>query len=213
MLIIKPTVGLLFYVTIRGVLQRRMINRWKRCGRRSVPRLIQQYFLLISEQHRSFKYERMKLRHALFKMDPKYKKQKKYMEDESDIDEEWVASYEGELKASKIEKTEKKFIKENEKLEEDGKKPQMDSVLKDRVQAIEEEYDRLVKERGTKKATLKRDRSVEKIEEAIEKLDDKIKTFKLQIVDRDAGKEVALGTRSVFVYFVMCPPMLMSSPQ
>ena len=146
----------------------------------------------------------MKLRHALFKMDPKYKKQKKYAEDESEIDDDWVASHEEELKAREIEKAEKRFTKENEKLEEDGKKPQKDSVLKDRVHAIEEEYIKLAEERGTKKAALKRDRSVAKIEESIDKLNDKIKAFKLQIVDRDAGKEVALGTRSVFVYFVKC---------
>jgi DNA topoisomerase-1 len=42
---------------------------------------------------------------------------------------------------------------------------------------------------------LKRERPAEKIEESIDKLSEKIKTFKLQMVDRDAGKEVALGTR------------------
>jgi len=145
----------------------------------------------------------MKLRHALFKMDAKYKKQKKYAEDESDIDDDWIVSHEEELKAKEVEKAEKKFTKDNEKLEEDGKTPQKDSVLKDRIQAIEEEYERVAKERGTKKATLRRDRPVEKIEEAIDKLTDKIKSHKLQIVDRDAGKEVALGTRSAFVYFDM----------
>jgi DNA topoisomerase-1 len=141
----------------------------------------------------------MKLRHALFNLDSKFKKQKKYAEDESDLDDDWIISYEETLKAKDIEKAEKKFAKENEKLEEDGKKPQKDSVLEDRIQVIEEEYEKLAKERGTKKTALKRDRSAEKIEEAIEKLNDKIKAFKLQIVDRDAGKEVALGTRSVSV--------------
>lgn len=154
----------------------------------------------------------MKLRHVLFETDPKYKKYKKYAEDESEVDDDWIASHEEELKAKEIEKVEKKFTKENEKLEEDGKKPQKDSVLKDRIDAIEEEYERLTKERGTKKAALKRDRSAEKIEEAIDKLDEKIKAYKLQIVDRDAGKEVALGTRSVFVYLDMYLPMLISSP-
>lgn len=150
----------------------------------------------------------MKLRHALFKMDAKYKKQKKYAEDESEIDDDWIVSHEEELKAKEIEKAEKKFVKENEKLEEDGKTPQKDSVLKDRIQAIEEEYEKLATERGTKKATLKRNQTIEKIEESINKLDDKIKAYKLQIVDRDAGKEVALGTRSVLVHLT-CVPKLM----
>ena len=68
-------------------------------------------------------------------------------------------------------------------------------MLEERIEDIEAEYKRLVKERGTGKATLKRARPVEKIEEGIEKLDEKIKTFKLQMEDREEGKEVALTTR------------------
>ena len=46
------------------------------------------------------------------------------------------------------------------------------------------------------KAALKRDKPEEKLIESIDKREAKIKAFKLQIVDREAGKEVALGTRS-----------------
>ena len=78
---------------------------------------------------------------------------------------------------------------------EEGKEAQDDSVLQGRIENIEVEFQRLVKERGTGKAELKREKPAEKIEEAIEKLDDKIKAFRLQMEDREAGKEVALGTR------------------
>ena len=139
----------------------------------------------------------MKLRHALFKMDAKHKKNPKYKDDESDIDDNWVIEHEENMKAKEIEKVEKKFTRENEKLQEDGGKPQVDSVLEGRISEIEEEFKRLAKERGTGKAVLKRERAEEKIVEGIDKLSDKIKSFKLQIVDRDAGKEVALGTRCV----------------
>ena len=137
----------------------------------------------------------MKLRHVLFKIDAKYKKNSKYKGDESDIDNDWVAEHEDNLKKKEIEKAEKKFAKENEKLEEEGQKAQKDSVLSDRIADIEEEFSQLAKERGTGMASLKRERPVEKIEESIEKLTEKIKTFKLQIVDREDGKDVALGTR------------------
>ncbi len=137
----------------------------------------------------------MKLRHVLFNTDPKYKKNAKYKDDESDIDDDWIAEHEESVKTKEIEKIEKKFTKENEKLEEEGKKPQKEEVLEERIAAIEDEFKQLAKERGTGKATLKRERPVEKIEESIDKLNQKIKTFKLQMVDRDAGKEVALGTR------------------
>ena len=137
----------------------------------------------------------MKLRHVLFKMEPKYKKNLKYKEDESDIDDDWIIEHEENLMKKEIEKAEKKFAKENEKLQEEGQKSHKDSVLRERIADVEEEFKQLATERGTSKASLKRERPVEKIEESIDKLTEKIKTFKLQMVDRDAGKEVALGTR------------------
>lgn len=137
----------------------------------------------------------MKLRHALFAVDAKFKKKKKYADDESDLDDDAIAEHEETWKTRELEKIEKKFAKENEKLVEEGKEPQADSVLKERRKEIETEFKRLAKERGTGKAALKRERPTEKIEESIDKLDEKIKTFKLQMEDREAGKEVALGTR------------------
>ena len=148
-------------------------------------------------QLRGFKYERMKLRHALFGIDSKFKKKKKYAGDESDLDDDAIAEHEDQWKVRELEKIEKKFQKENEKLIEEGKAAQADSVLKERRKEIETEFKRLAKERGTGKAALKRERPTDKIEESIDKLDEKIKTFKLQMEDREAGKEVALGTRCV----------------
>lgn len=139
----------------------------------------------------------MKLRHALLAADSKYKKQKKYAQDESDLDEDAVAEHEEACKAREIERAEKKFSKENEKLTEEGKPAQGKDVLRSRLRAIDDEFERLEKERGTGKATLKRDRAPEKLAEGIDRLEDKIKAFKLQMVDREAGKEVALGTSKI----------------
>ncbi|KAG6871512.1 hypothetical protein C0995_003913 [Termitomyces sp. Mi166 len=74
-------------------------------------------------QHKlcSLKYERMKLQHTLFKLDTRYKKNKKYVDNESDISNDWIIAYENELKAKELEKAEKKFMKDNEKLSEEGK--------------------------------------------------------------------------------------------
>jgi len=44
-------------------------------------------------QYRALKYDRMKMRHVLFKIDSKYRKSLKYKEDESDIDEEFIAEH------------------------------------------------------------------------------------------------------------------------
>ncbi|KAG6841898.1 hypothetical protein C0991_005628 [Blastosporella zonata] len=164
---------------------------------RSAPKTHDQSMEKMRHKHRSLKYERMKLRHALFNLDPKYKKKKKFADDESDIEDDWIVAYEEELKAKEIERAEKKFAKDNEKLVEEGKQAQPAKVLKERLQAIEEDFERLADERGSKKAALKKDKTAEKLEEAIDKLSEKIKGFALQIEDRDAGKEVALGTSKI----------------
>lgn len=180
-----------------------MNNPWARCVIEYVSRRGDRHVTcspLPIIQLRSLKYDRMKLRHVLFNLDSKYQKNKLYADDESDIDDDWIVEHEESLKTKDIEKAEKKFAKDNEKLVEEGKQPQDDSVLKDRIAVIAADYKRLVKERGTGKAALKRERPVEKIEEAIQKLDERIKTFKLQMDDREAGKEVALGTRFVVFY-------------
>ncbi|KAI0823365.1 hypothetical protein BC628DRAFT_1450719 [Trametes gibbosa] len=164
---------------------------------RAVPKSHEQSMSKMREKLRGLKYERMKLRHALFAIDAKYKKKKKYAEPESDLDDEAIEVHEETMKAKELEKLEKKFQKDNEKLVEDGKKVQDESVLKEKLEEVEEEYKRLKNERGTDKHTLKRERPTEKIEEAIDKLDERIKAFKLQMEDKEAGKEVALSTSKI----------------
>ncbi|KAG9316652.1 DNA topoisomerase I [Chiua virens] len=151
---------------------------------RSAPKTHEQSMGKMLDRLRSLKYDRMKLRHVLFNIDPKYKKNKLYAEEESDVDDDWIVEHEESLKQKDIEKAEKKFAKENEKLVEEGGKPLEDSVLKERIAVIEVEYKRIAKERGTGKAALKREH-------------ERIKTFRLQMEDREAGKEVALGTSKI----------------
>lgn len=164
---------------------------------RSAPKTHEQSMEKARHKIRAIKYERMKLRHALFATDKKYKKNKKYTEDESDIDDEFIEAIEKENMEKEIEKAEKKFAKDNEKLAEEQKELQDESVLKEKIKDIKADFKRLEKERGTKEATLKRAKPAEKIEEAIDKLTERIKTQKLQMQDRDAGKEVALGTSKI----------------
>jgi len=68
-----------------------------------------------------------------------------------------VAEHKEQCKARKIEKAEKKFAKENEKLVEEGKATQDKDVLRSRLSAIEDKFARLEKERGSGEAMLKRD--------------------------------------------------------
>lgn len=142
----------------------------------------------------------MKHRHTLFQISSSYKK-KEYKDDESDLEEDWIAQYEDELREKEIEKAKKKFARENEKLEADGKKLKDDAVLEKRLEDVEMEFEQLRKERGTGLSSVKRGKTEDKIVEAIEKLDERIKTHKLQMMDREEGKEVALGTRFVELPF------------
>ena len=58
----------------------------------------------------------MKLRHALFTIDSKYKKKKKYQEPESDLDDDVIEAHEESLKAKELEKAEEKGLIEYFKL-------------------------------------------------------------------------------------------------
>ena len=141
----------------------------------------------------------MKLRHALFAVSSKHKKKKEFAEDESDLDDDWIASHENSVRDKEVEKAQKKFEKDNEKLVAEGEQAKPESVLEERLQEIRQEHARLESERGTGLAELKKPRPVEKLEEGIRKLEEKVKNFKLQMMDREEGKEVSLGTR--YVYF------------
>lgn len=141
----------------------------------------------------------MKLRHVLFGIDSKYKRKKEFADDESDLDDDWIAGHETSLCEKELEKAQKKFEKDNEKLISEGQKAKPESVLKERLEEVQQEFARLEGERGTGVAELKRARPVEKVEEGIKKLEEKIKNFKLQMMDREEGKEVSLGTRYVII--------------
>ncbi|KAF9029059.1 hypothetical protein BDZ89DRAFT_1112826 [Hymenopellis radicata] len=161
---------------------------------RAAPKTHDQSMEKLRQKVKGLKYDRMKLRHALFAIDAKFKK--KYDEEESDIDDDFVEEWETQLEEKDIEKAQKKFEKDNEKAVEEGKEPQEASVLEKKIKAIKDEYKDLAKERGTKKGAIK-GKSTDKLEDSIAKLSEKIRSAKQTIIDKDAGKEVALGTSKI----------------
>ncbi|KAG8902873.1 DNA topoisomerase 1 [Tulasnella sp. 403] len=152
----------------------------------------------LSDKLRGMKYQRMKLRRALFTLDPKQKKKHpELLEDESDVDDEFVAYWEEEQKKTQIAKATKKFEKTNEALIAEGKEPESEKVLKGVIAKIEEEYEELVEQRGKTEVALKGYKDVDKVFGAIEKLDTKIKAFKVNMDVKDKGKDVSLGTSKI----------------
>ncbi|KIJ49560.1 hypothetical protein M422DRAFT_27927 [Sphaerobolus stellatus SS14] len=164
---------------------------------RAVPKTHASSMEKMGDKLKALKYQHRKLRHELFALDKKLKKKAPWSNDESDLDEEWIEKWEEELEKKELEKAEKKFAKDNEKLEADGKKPNPDKVLQERIKDIKDEFKKLAKERGKDEVTPKKGRTVEKVQDMIGKLDDRIKNFKLQMVDREEGKEVSLGTSKI----------------
>lgn len=95
----------------------------------------------------------MRLRYQLFTLNPKTKSKKSHPElidDESDMDEEFMERHEAELLEKALEGAKKKFEKDNIKLEEskEDKKPKED--LEGRLKEIKKEFKELGRERKKK---------------------------------------------------------------
>ncbi|KAG8989889.1 DNA topoisomerase 1 [Tulasnella sp. JGI-2019a] len=152
----------------------------------------------LSDKLRGLKYQRMKLRHILFKVDPKIKsKRKDLAEMESDLDDDFVVYWEDDMKKKEIEKAEKKFAKANEALVEEGKEPENDKVLKKTIKGIEAQYEALEAERDGKDVDVGRYKDSDQVIAQIEKMDERIATFKVNMDTREKGKDVALGTSKI----------------
>jgi DNA topoisomerase-1 len=99
------------------------------------------------------------------------------------------------------EKIEKKFAKDNEKLEADKQAKLPAKELKERLKAVAELEAKFKKENKTKKVEAEgKGPSVEKLTTAVEKLDERIRTLEMQSADREGNKEVALGTSKIVSY-------------
>ncbi|KAI8142511.1 hypothetical protein BJV82DRAFT_615165 [Fennellomyces sp. T-0311] len=148
----------------------------------------------IQDKTRALKYQRMKLRHTLFYFDPSYKKKGPYVDDESDIDDEWIATHEAELIAKEREKVQIKFDKQNEKLKAEGNNPLPKSQLKENLAAVDDMEKRLIKERKKGVYEVKGKLTVDKVLANIEKMDQRIAAIKIQATDKEENKEIALST-------------------
>ena len=99
----------------------------------------------------------MRLRLALFQVNPKMKKkQPDLAEPESDMDDEFMDLPEPELVEKALEAAKKKWEKENVKLEEQKEAKVPKSELDDRLKEIKAEFKEMAKERKSKKVEPKK---------------------------------------------------------
>lgn len=149
-------------------------------------------------------------------IDPSLKKKKgaAFFELDEDLDKEWVKEHQSFLMEEQEQKIKKKFEKENEKLAADGEKEMKASELEERLKVVKEMEKKFNKENKTGKVEAEgRGPTVEKFENSITKLDQRIENMTVQAQDKEDNKEVALGTsKIVSLVFYVCFGITSANP-
>ncbi|KJX92617.1 DNA topoisomerase I like protein [Zymoseptoria brevis] len=146
------------------------------------------------------RYQQYRIKHMMIDLDPKMKKKKgeAYFALPEGLDKDWQVKHHEALVEELRTKVQKKFDKENEKLEADGEKPLKAKELEQRMVVVKELESKLKQELKKGKVEAEgKSATVDKYEKDLEKLDARIATMRLQAEDRDNNKEVALGTSKI----------------
>ncbi|KAI2876187.1 hypothetical protein CBS76997_2238 [Aspergillus niger] len=154
----------------------------------------------MSERIKGLRYQRWRLKQQMLDLEPSLKKKKgaKYFEMDEDMDLEWVKEHQAFLVEEQRQKIQKKFEKDNEKLAAEGEKEMKATELESRLQAAKDLEKKFNKENKTGKVEAEgKAPTVDKIEAAITKLEQRIETMELQAQDKEENKEVALGTSKI----------------
>ena len=159
----------------------------------------------MGDRIKGLKYQKWRIKQMMIDVDSKIKKKKgaEYFELEEEIDKEWVLEHQKFLIEEQQQKIEKKFAKENEKRVAEGEKEMSQRELKDRLAVTDELANKFKKENKTGKVEAEgKTPTIEKLENNLEKLDQRINAMLFQAADRENNKEVALGTSKI----VRIPP-------
>ncbi|EME79792.1 uncharacterized protein MYCFIDRAFT_87962 [Pseudocercospora fijiensis CIRAD86] len=154
----------------------------------------------MEEKIKGLRYQQYRVKQMILATEPKLKKKKgeDYFALPEGLDREWQEKHHEVLVEEARTKVQKKFDKENEKLEAEGEKPMKAKELEQRMEPVKELEAKLKKELKTGKVVPEgKSATVEKYEKDIEKLDARIATMEMQAEDRDNNKEVALGTSKI----------------
>jgi DNA topoisomerase-1 len=128
----------------------------------------------------------------------KKKKGAQFFELDEDIDKDWIKEHQAFLIEEQRLKIKKKFEKDNEKLAAEGEKEMKASELETRLEVVKEMEKKFAKENKTGKVEVEgRGPTVEKLEAAVTKIQQRIDNMELQAQDKEDNKEVALGTSKI----------------
>ncbi|KAI9770226.1 MAG: DNA topoisomerase 1 [Geoglossum simile] len=154
----------------------------------------------MTDRIKGLKYQKWRVKQMMIDIDPKIKRKmpEEYFKLDEDLTREWIEEHQAFLVQEMRQKIEKKFQKDNEKLAADGQREMKASELEERLQAANELEEKYKTENKTKKVKHEgKGATIEKMEENITKLDQRIETLLVQAEDKESNKEVALGTSKI----------------
>lgn len=154
----------------------------------------------MSDRIKGLKYQKWRIKQMMIDVDPKIKKKKgaEYFQLEDDLDQDWITEHQNYLVEELRQKIEKKFAKENEKLVAEGEKEMKQKELEERLGETKDLANKFKKENKTGKVDAEgKGPTVEKFENNLVKLDQRINTMLFQAEDKENNKEVALGTSKI----------------
>ena len=149
---------------------------------------------------KGLKYQKWRLKQMILDVDPKQKKKlgQDFFALDDDIDQDWIKEHQSFLVEEARQKIEKKFAKDNEKRVADSQKEMKKKELDERLEAADELAAKFKQENKSRKVLAEgKSPSVEKLQDNIKKLEQRIENMALQAEDKENNKEVALGTSKI----------------
>lgn len=152
-----------------------------------------------SDRIEEFKWQKERLKKGILQIEPdRIKDTPNYFEDINSIDKEIEAKIHERIIEREIQKYHNKFKRENDKRKFEGEEPLPEETLKEWLDNVKQLKQQYAEELATGIVQLKASmNSVEKLEKAIERLDQRISTSQVQLQDREANSEVSLGTSKI----------------
>ncbi|KKA25082.1 2-alkenal reductase [Rasamsonia emersonii CBS 393.64] len=154
----------------------------------------------LGDRIKGLKYQKWRVKQMMLDLDPSIKKEKgaDYFKMDEDLDEEWIKKHQAFLIEEQRQKITKKFEKENEKRAAEGQEELKPEVLEERLKVLKDMEKKFEKENKTGKVEVEgKNPTIEKLENNILKLEQRIETMTLQAQDKEDNKEVALGTSKI----------------
>lgn len=140
-------------------------------------------------------WQKIRLKRLILEMEPDLlKKEKKYFEEVNDLSKEDEMVIHENVVARTIDQINKKFERDNAKLQQEQQPLLTNEDLKQRLAKADELKAEFSKELNTGKVQLKKNTSIEKLKQQVETIENRYLTTSLQLKDKEDNSEVSLGT-------------------